>query len=87
MNANAFHDRALTALDSRGGTWHCVACWARAADLPSPDDHRRLGTLARSFLGGTDPEAKRGGACDAGGHQTGGLLVRTAGRRPAAERQ
>ena len=87
MDANKFHDLALTALDSRSGNWHCVSCWARAADLTSPEDQQRLGALARSFLVSTDAEAKRGGTCDAGKHQTGGLLVRAAGRRPAAERR
>ena len=87
MDANRFHDQALTALDAHGGKWHCVSCWAQAADLTSPEDQERLGALARSFLSSTDPEAKRGGTCDAGRHQTGGLLVRRAGRRPAAERR
>jgi hypothetical protein len=87
MNANKFHDQALAALDSRSGKWHCVSCWAQAAVLTSPEDQQRLGALARSFLDSTDAEAKRGGTCDAGQHQTGGLLVRAAARRPAAERR
>ncbi len=87
MDANRFHDQALTALDAHSGKWHCVSCWAQAAGLPSPEDQRRLGDLARAFVGGTDPEAKRGGTCDIGRHQAGGLLVRTTTRRPAAERR
>jgi hypothetical protein len=87
MDANTFHDRAVTALDSRSGRWHCVSCWAQAADLTSAEDQQRLSALARSFLARTDPQAKRGGTCDAGRHQTGGLLVRAAARGPAAERR
>jgi hypothetical protein len=84
---NRFHDQALAALDSRSGKWHCVSCWAQAAGLTAPEDQQRLTALARSFLTSSDPEAKRGGTCDAGRHQTGGLLVRAAGRRPAAARR
>ena len=85
MDANEFHDRAVAALDSRSGKWHCISCWATAADL-SPEDQQRLTELARTFLGTEDPAAKRGGTCNAGGHQAGGLLVRALPRHPAAER-
>jgi hypothetical protein len=87
MDANKFYDQARKALDARSGKWHCVSCWAHAADLTAPEEQHRLTALARSFLGRMDPEAKRGGTCDAGRHQAGGLLVRTASRRAAAERR
>ena len=87
MEANRFHDQALKALDAHGGQWHCMSCWAQAAELTSPDDEQRLSRLARSFQVNGDPEAKRGGTCDVGRHETGGLLVRAVRRRPAAERR
>jgi hypothetical protein len=87
MGANEFHDRAVGALDSQSGKWHCIACWATAADLRTPEDQQRLTALARTFLSTEDPAAKRGGSCDAGRHQAGGLLVRSLRRRPAAERR
>jgi hypothetical protein len=86
MDANRFHDQARKALDARSGKWHCVSCWAQAAHLTAPAEQERLAALARSLLGRTDPEAKRGGTCDAGEHQAGGLLVRTPARRAAATR-
>jgi hypothetical protein len=87
MDANKFHDRAVAALDSRSGKWHCISCWAIATDLRSPEDQQQLTELARTFLNTGDPSAKRGGTCDAGRHQAGGLLVRTLPRQPAAERR
>jgi hypothetical protein len=87
MDANQFHDRAVKALDAQSGKWHCISCWAYAADLTSPEDEQRLAALARSFRHSADPTAKRGGACDTGRHQTGGLLVRALRHQPAAERR
>ena len=87
MEANKFHDRAVATLDSRSGKWHCILCWAIAADLRSPDDQQRLTKLALTFLSREDPAAKLGGTCDAGTHQAGGLLVRTLPRQRAAERR
>ncbi len=87
MNVNKSYDQALTALEFQDGKWHCVPCWAAAADLTSAEDQQRLGALGRTFLSLTDPEAKRGGICDVGAHETDELLVRVLPRQKVTERQ
>jgi hypothetical protein len=42
-----FDDHALTALRTHPGAWHCMSCWARAANLSAPEDVTRLRALAR----------------------------------------
>ncbi len=43
----AFDNHALAALRAYPGKWHCMPCWASAADLNSPEDVTRLRALAR----------------------------------------
>jgi hypothetical protein len=42
-----FDDHAVAALRAHPGAWHCMSCWARAADLSAPEDVTRLRALAR----------------------------------------
>ncbi len=64
VDANKFHDQALTALGQRPGEWHCMECWSRASDLTSPEDVQRFRALARSLQSSSDHEITRGGTCD-----------------------
>jgi hypothetical protein len=87
MDATSSITGPLKALDAQGGKWHCMSCWAYTADLTSPEDEQRLAGSRTVLPGQLRPSAKRGGTCDAGRHQTGGLLVRALRRQPAAERR
>jgi len=60
----AFENHALAALRAHLGAWHCMPCWASAADLNSPEDVARLQTLARRLRFSREHEIIHAGSCD-----------------------
>jgi hypothetical protein len=59
-----FDNHALAALRAYPGKWHCMPCWASAADLNSPEDVTRLRTLARRLRFSREHELIHAGSCD-----------------------
>ncbi len=60
----AFDSHALAALSAHPGAWHCLSCWARAAELNAPEDMGRLRLLARRLRFSREHEIIRAGRCD-----------------------
>jgi len=59
-----FDDHAVAALRAHPGAWHCMPCWASAADLNSPEDVARLQALARRLRFSREYELIHAGSCD-----------------------
>jgi hypothetical protein len=80
-----FEDHAVAALRAHPGAWHCMPCWARAADLSAPEDVTRPRALARRLRRfSREHEIINAGACDrCGGVMKDDLPVRewAGGRR------
>ena len=76
----AFDDRALAALRPHPGAWHCMPCWARAADLTTPEDVTWLRALARRLrrFSRTHEVINAGPCARCGGVMKDDLLVRDA---------
>ncbi len=64
MDANRFHDQAVTASGKRPGEWHCMECWSWASNLTSPQHVGQLRALARTLPSLGEHEVQRGGRCD-----------------------
>ena len=60
----AFDNHALAALRAYPGKWHCMPCWASAADLNSPEDVTHLRVLARRLRFSREHELIHAGSCD-----------------------
>jgi hypothetical protein len=60
----AFDNHALAALRAYPGKWHCMPCWASAADLNSPEDVTHLRALARRLRFSREHELIHAGSCD-----------------------
>jgi len=59
-----FDYHALVALRAHPGACHCMPCWARAADLTSPEDLARLWQLVRRLRFSREQEIINAGRCD-----------------------
>jgi hypothetical protein len=47
--STVFDNHALAAMRTHAGTWHCMLCWAREANLNPVEDLARLRLLARQL--------------------------------------
>lgn len=75
--SEAFDNHALTALRAHPGSWHCMLCWAREANLNPAEDLVRLRLLARRLRFSREHELTRAGRCDrCGGMIKDDVLVR-----------
>lgn len=59
----AFDNHALAALREHAGAWHCMLCWARAANLNPAEDLAPLRLLARRLRFSRKHELTSAGFC------------------------